>query len=159
VPSNPPQNQAASRVDQMLAAAARLGEATHAGFAMVTAAKLDRFLEFAITANIPSLNREMKDKLYGEFGLLRDFSSKILLAHCLGLIDRENYKRLNGIRRIRNLFAHSNNELNMQSPELQELITKEFGADASIRTTTDLMNVAIAAERAIAEAINAAQRR
>jgi hypothetical protein len=151
----PPSDSLHARLGQVKAAAEKLGKATHAGFAMVVAAKLDRTLEFALRARMSGLNRELNDKLYGEYGLVRDFSSKILLTHCLNLIDRETYKRLTGIRRIRNLFAHSNEELNLESEAVQELVAKELSSADSIKSPHDLMRLVIEVEQVIAKAINA----
>lgn len=100
----------------------KVGRQTHAGAAMLLAAALDRLLEDAMTTKMVELNREMRDKLFGEYGTLRNFSAKIEIAFALGLVDRQNYKLLTAIRKCRNLFAHSKELLSFESPEVRVLL-------------------------------------
>ena len=83
--------------------AQKLGLQTHAGAAMLVAAASDRMLEDALTIRMDKLNREMRDKLLGDYGTLRSFSAKIDVAFALGLVDRQHYKLLTAIRKCRNL--------------------------------------------------------
>jgi DNA-binding MltR family transcriptional regulator len=105
----------------------KIGRQTHAGATMLLAAALDRLLEEALTTKMVELNREMRDKLFGEYGTLRDFSAKIDIAFSLGLVDRQNYKLLTAIRKCRNLFAHSRGFLSFESPDIRALLL-ESGA-------------------------------
>ena len=103
-----------------------VGRQTHAGFAMVVAAALDRVLEEALTAKMVKLNREMRDRVFGDFGTLRAFSAKINIAVAIGVADRETHMRLTMIRKVRNLFAHTNGYLSFDSQEVRVLIATEL---------------------------------
>jgi len=63
-------------------------------FLEVVAAALDRILEQALLAKMIALNREMRDKLFGEFGTLGDLSAKTNLAVALGVADRDDFSLL-----------------------------------------------------------------
>ena len=53
------------------------------------------------------LNKDLrKDILEYSLAPLHTFSNKIKMAYSLGLIDKEKYKSLDYIRKIRNKFAH-----------------------------------------------------
>ena len=120
----------------------RLGRQTHAGATMLTAAALDRLLETALLARFAKNNREVRDSIFGEFGVLRDFSAKIELSFALGLIDREAQKNLNAIRRIRNLFAHSKEYINFDSEPVQAVISKELSSTTTITSVESFLSVA-----------------
>jgi DNA-binding MltR family transcriptional regulator len=120
----------------------RIGRQTHAGAAMLTAAVLDRLLESALLSRFEKNNREVRDAIFGDFGVLRDFSSKIEMSFALGLIDREGYKSLHAIRRIRNLFAHSKDYVNFDSDAVQALIKSELPNATVVSSIESLLGVA-----------------
>ena len=55
---------------------------------------------------------------------LSSFSAKIIMAYCLGLIDKIQYHDLNIIKRIRNLFAHGLQGLEFQDGQISKEINK-----------------------------------
>jgi DNA-binding MltR family transcriptional regulator len=135
----------------ILRSAETLDRQTHAGLTMIVAAALDRLLEQALRTKMVNLNRDICDKIFGEYGTMRDFNSKILLAHALGIADRETFKRLTAIRRVRNLFAHTEGYLSFASPEVSALLTKEL--DQAAPTSADeFVVVAEAVEESVAKA-------
>jgi DNA-binding MltR family transcriptional regulator len=50
------------------------------------------------------------------------FSSKIHLCHALGLIEDDEYRQLEGLRKIRNLFAHSFENIDFNTQQIKDLI-------------------------------------
>jgi hypothetical protein len=128
-----------------------VGRQTHAGAAMLVAAALDRVLEDALTTRMIQLNREMRDKLFGDYGTLRDFSAKIDIAFALGLVDRQNYKLLTAIRKCRNLFAHSKDVLSFESPGVRALLTLGVATTTTVNSIEDLISVGEAVEAHIAQ--------
>lgn len=74
---------------------------------IVAATYLDELLGYLFRCFLTSPSSEKEDKdLFSGFGPLSSFSSKILLSYRLGLISNYEYKTLQTIRKIRNLFAH-----------------------------------------------------
>lgn len=74
---------------------------------IVAAAYIDELLGYLFRNFLypPSSEKEDKD-LFSGYGPLSSFSSKILLSYRLGLISNYEYKTLQIIRKIRNMFAH-----------------------------------------------------
>lgn len=50
------------------------------------------------------------------------FSSKILMSHALGLITDKEYKELETLRKLRNKFAHTWENLNFESSDIKTII-------------------------------------
>lgn len=74
---------------------------------IVAAAYIDELLGYLFRRFMSSPSSEKEDKeLFSGYGPLSSFSSKILLSYRLGLISNYEYKTLQCIRKIRNLFAH-----------------------------------------------------
>jgi DNA-binding MltR family transcriptional regulator len=66
---------------------------------------LEMALEHTLKAFLPENEKEV-DRLFEYNQPLGNFSSKISLAFCLGLIDKMIKEDLNTVRKIRNKFAH-----------------------------------------------------
>ena len=107
VADSPPKSQPSLRQlgHDLRTLAQRMDRLSHAAVAMVVAAALDQLLESALLTKFNTSNREIRDKLFGDFGALRSFSAKIDLSFALGLVDRDTYGQLTAIRKMRNLFA------------------------------------------------------
>ena len=74
---------------------------------IVAAAYIDELLGYIFKLFLASPSSEKEDKeLFSGYGPLSNFSSKIVLSYRLGLISNYEYKTLQIIRKIRNLFAH-----------------------------------------------------
>lgn len=146
--------QAASSeaAEKIKSTAGILGRKANAGMVLVSTAALDRTLERAIETKLPSLNREFRDKLFGEFGALRDFSAKSDLAFALGIIDRPTYRRLTAIRRVRNLFAHTDRELSCESTEVRDLLAAAPGVSGSDLSIVDFNKLVVLADESLTSA-------
>src|SRR6185503_5452075 len=98
---------------------------THAGVALVVAAAIDRLLEDGLETRLTVPNRDFRDKLFGDFGVLGGFSAKIDLSLALGVLDQDSYVHATGLRKIRNLFAHSYGDfLHFSMPNIQALLPR-----------------------------------
>lgn len=74
---------------------------------IVAAAYIDDFLGYLFRCFLTSSSSEKEDKeLFSGYGPLSTLSSKIVLSYRLGLISNYEYKTIQIIRKIRNLFAH-----------------------------------------------------
>jgi hypothetical protein len=73
--------------------------------AIILAAEVERFLEFAILSKLTNINDH--DKLVGHDGPLATFSRKIHIGYAMGLYDVQFRDDLTRIKDIRNDFAHS----------------------------------------------------
>jgi len=77
-----------------------LGNSNDRSLAIVGAALVESSLTYLIESYL------IDDKSKVDIFINNDFSSKIQLAYCLGLISKDEYNDFNCIRKIRNLFAH-----------------------------------------------------
>ena len=144
-----PASPFSAKFDHLKTLVEKIGRQTHAGATMLTAAALDRLLESALRTKFSKDNREVQDSVFGEFGVLRDFSAKIIMSFALGCIDKDVQKRLTAIRRLRNLFAHSRDYVNFDSEPVRALISKEFGLGVKITSIQDLISIAEEVELAV----------
>jgi hypothetical protein len=130
----------------------KLGRLTHAGVAMVVAAALDRLLEEALLTKFVRRNREVRDKLFGDFGALRSLGAKIDLSLALGLADRETHKQLSAVRRVRNCLAHTEGFLDFDSLAVRNLLSPCIDASSKSAPIDDFMSIAATIELAITAA-------
>ena len=81
--------------------------------AIFASAVVEYNLKHFLLVHLPNAGNKYKgkerfqDKLFKEGGPLDTFASRILMAHLLGIIDRETYDQLEIVRQIRNVFAHA----------------------------------------------------
>ena len=97
---------------------------THRGGVLVGAAFLDEYLRQLLAAFLIDRKTEVKKLLDKPDSPLGLFSSRILVAYCLGLISREMYHDLEIIRRIRNQFAHALHGLSFEDAWVIDECTK-----------------------------------
>ena len=72
-------------------------------------------------------NEEKNDELLNEpYSPLGNFSAKIDFAYRIGLIDLNQRSSFHLIRRIRNKFAHSSEEINFESAVVKDRIRELF---------------------------------
>ena len=148
----PPKISVMEQIKSLKPLIEKVGRKTHAGATMLLAASLDRILEEALTTKMVALNREMRDRLFGEYGTLRNFSAKIDIACALGLVDRQNYKRLTAIRKCRNLFAHSKELLSFESPDVRALLKSETTTATTVKSIDDFISLGELVETYVAQA-------
>jgi DNA-binding MltR family transcriptional regulator len=91
----------------------KLVEESDRGCVLVGAAILEGRLEdiFRTVFSRNGIAKKMQDTMFDSNGPLSTFSSKIKLAYSLGFVAKEIYDDLDCIRRIRNDFAHTVNEV------------------------------------------------
>jgi DNA-binding MltR family transcriptional regulator len=108
----------------------QLMEESDRGAALAGIAYLDELLGRLFKAQM--LTEKVSEELFGRFGPLSSFSSRIDVAYCLGWIGPETYRDLNLLRKIRNDFAHAHEPVTFSDAAVQsrcsELqIPKGFG--------------------------------
>jgi DNA-binding MltR family transcriptional regulator len=99
-----------------------LGNKTHAGEAILSAAILDNELQKVLLSKMRSLSTNKQKLLFDGFGPLSEFAAKIEVAHAFGLINEDVYLDLRTIKSIRDKFAHTPQELNFGSEEIIKLL-------------------------------------
>ncbi len=101
---------------------ASLRKESERGSAIICATLMEESLKKIIKAKLvpsPERNDELLD---GAYTPLNNFSAKIDLAYRIGLIDLNQKSSFHLIRRIRNEFAHSSDEINFESPIIKDRI-------------------------------------
>jgi len=96
------------------------------GSAIVCAALLDESLREIIKAKLVALSKKKDDLFDGGNAPLESSSAKIDLAYRIGLISRDEKSSFHLIRKIRNKFAHSPEEINFESNVVKNLISELF---------------------------------
>lgn len=90
--------------------------------AIVSCAFLDDYLQQILKSYLTEDSESANKKLYGNNGPLSTFSSKITLSYRLGLISQFEYKQLNILRTIRNLFAHDVSANSFDAPNIRSIL-------------------------------------
>jgi hypothetical protein len=102
------------------------------GSAIVCATLIEESLYRLIEARLAP-SPEKKDELFDSgYAPLQTFSSKIDLAYRIGLISIEQRSSVHLIRKIRNEFAHSSEEINFESAIVKNRITELFRLNIGI---------------------------
>ena len=131
--------------------AVNLKSQTHAGMAMIVAAALDRLLEDALLTKMVKLSKEMREKLFGDYGTLRSFDAKIKVAFAFAVIDRETSQRLTIIRKIRNKLAHTEGFLGFNSLEIKSILSTQQGSKVDFFSTDSLIESSIVKATGLAD--------
>lgn len=108
------------------------------GIAIFLAARLDELLTQLLQKHLPHLTRQDHKMLFGVASPLHNFAVKIALAHAIGIISVELRTDLDGMRNIRNAFAHSTDILHLDSFKIIAILKKNF-SDYEKAPTTPLM--------------------
>jgi len=103
--------------------------------AVLGAAYLDELLEKLIASFLIDDKKAIDILLSPSkpYAPLSSFSAKIIMAYCLGLIDKIQYDDLNITKRIRNLFAHGLHGLDFQDEKISSEIKKLAKIDKDAR--------------------------
>ncbi len=107
-----------------------LSDESDRGAAILAAAEFENWLRDRIKSQLAELGSELDDRIFGDYGLLSSFSSKIYIACALQLYDEDTRKSLHKIRKIRNKFAHTAMPLEFRDEEVSKLC-RELLADAT----------------------------
>lgn len=90
---------------------------THASVAITRSAYLELGLERIIKKAMLRLPRDLDNKLFKGYGPLSSFSAKIDIAYSLKYISNDYHRTLHAVREVRNLFAHTYENLHFDSDE------------------------------------------
>ena len=95
-----------------------------AGHVILAFAIMDQLLETLLLTYLPKLPDARAVKLFSHRGPLGSFGAKKTFAYVLGLVNDETVADLNGIRTVRNAFAHPRGFLHFASPEVAEVFAQ-----------------------------------
>jgi len=109
---------------------------------MVLAAVLEDYLERGLRAKLPRLSGKVAGRWFSSYGPLNSLSAKLEFAFVLELIGEHDRKNGDTVRKIRNKFAHTNDYLSFESPEIVALC-KRLGTYKVGRSMQDVYVEAI----------------
>lgn len=92
--------------------------------AILGTSMVDRGLEVALQSKFVDLSKRQKEVIFEGSGPLASFSSKIKIAHALGLISIRVKEDLEKIRSVRNVFAHSLLDVSFETPEINNTCSR-----------------------------------
>ncbi len=103
---------------------AELRHESDRGVVIVLAAMLEEILEECVKARLEKLDQVvgLADKLFGPERPLSTFSAKIAMAAALGVIDEDLYRRIDGVRALRNACAHAQVGMRLDTPEVADCL-------------------------------------
>lgn len=90
---------------------------------LIAVSYLESHLEKVLKLRLLGGNAHLK-KCFGFNGPFGTFSSKIDIALCLGIINKAIYNEINIFRKIRNIFAHSYDDISFDNNPVDALINK-----------------------------------
>jgi hypothetical protein len=96
------------------------------GSAIICATFVEESLSIIIKAKLAPPIKKNDELFDGAYSPLGTFSAKIDLAYRLGLIDAKDRSSFHIIRKIRNEFAHSLNEMTFESEVIVNLVKELF---------------------------------
>lgn len=115
------QNDTPPEILQLAAFLNNFNQESDRGAALSAAAVLEDCLEEVIKTFLRDCKSSVK-LLDGFNAPIGTFSSKILLAHALGLIQDNEFQQIELLRKIRNQFAHTWEYLNFESNTIKSLV-------------------------------------
>lgn len=104
------------------------------GCVLVGAAYLESWLEKLLRYHLnPNEDKnKIVDELFKPESALGSFSSKIKISYCLKLINKDSYHDFEIIRKIRNICAHSSDNIFFGTKEVISLSANLKGADKAV---------------------------
>lgn len=90
---------------------------------------IESLLERKLATVFTEGDSDARRRLFDFNGPFSSFSSKILVAYCLGWINSDIHHDINLVRKIRNHFAHDLHGLDLESPRFRQLIDEFKVAD------------------------------
>jgi DNA-binding MltR family transcriptional regulator len=88
---------------------------------------LEDWVKAAIKARTRDLSSKLEERLFSGYGPLNSFAGKIDIAYAFNIIEGDVYNDLRALKDIRNAFAHSTENLHLNSPTLAPLLQKLTG--------------------------------
>jgi mannitol operon repressor len=107
--------EAAAKIADLQGFAAEFQNEGDRAAAILAAALLDERLRQLLTAYLIDDSKEVALLLDQEQSL-GSFGARMRAAYCLGLLDKDLYGLLSGIKKVRNAFAHQLHGLTFESP-------------------------------------------
>ncbi|WP_421839357.1 MltR family transcriptional regulator [Novosphingobium sp.] len=92
--------------------------------AIISAAFIEGCLGDLIVTKMPSLNGELRKKMFEGTGALSTAAARMDVAFALGIIEKSWYNDLIQIARIRNRFAHNVRITSFEDGDIPEIIGK-----------------------------------
>jgi len=104
---------------------------------ILAVASIDDVLRAAISCNFIHLPGREEDQIFSGNGPLSTFSSRIKIAHAMGLISKKVRSDLDVLRKIRNKYAHGTKDIDLSDDDQKKSITNlnalsGIGSDAII---------------------------
>jgi DNA-binding MltR family transcriptional regulator len=89
--------------------------------ALIAGAAASELMKHIIAKSLKRIDEKLENELFYDPGAaLGSFSSRIKLAYAMGLIDQERMESAQIIKKIRNVFAHTSNNLAFDTPEIAD---------------------------------------
>lgn len=98
-----------------------LSKETDRGCALYASSYIDEALRVLFASFLVKNGKIDEDLFIGKDSPLSSFSSRVKLSYYLGLISRDERSDLNTIRKIRNEFAHSPNDIDFTDSKISSL--------------------------------------
>lgn len=89
---------------------------------ILAAAWIDRFLELKLRNEFSKGNAKSREALFSENGPFSTFSAKLNAAFCAGWIDSDVFHDANIIRKLRNDFAHTVDQVSLDGEKPRRLL-------------------------------------
>ncbi len=103
------------------------------GASLMAGSVIDEVLKEIIAGFL--INKKESLRLLDGFNApLGTFSSRILAAYCLGLVEKHEYKELEILRRIRNAFGHTWSDIDFSNPKISALVRQLPTKDTNLRS-------------------------
>jgi hypothetical protein len=102
---------------------------THRGAALVASAFIEAKLKRTISRRLdPTPDVELEGRAFSHNGPLNTFSQKILMGYMLQIYPSRIWNLLDGIRDLRNDFAHSTEILDFETPTIRDRCDNLYNA-------------------------------
>lgn len=89
------------------------------GLVILSATRIEDALKHRLKEAMPNMDKKLDDELFGPMKPLSSFSSQIHMVYALDIVDKDEWRKLNYIREIRNRCAHSDKHLSFARKELR----------------------------------------
>jgi len=94
---------------------------------ITSVSRLEDWVKAAIKAKTRDLSSKLEERLFSGYGPLNSFSGKIDVAYAFSIIEMDIYNDLRALKDIRNTFAHSMDNLHLNSPAIAPMLRRLTG--------------------------------
>jgi DNA-binding MltR family transcriptional regulator len=102
----------------------QLSRNAEAATALITVAAIDKWLEKLLRTRMREISKRVAERIFGSNGPLYEVAPKADMAYALELIDEATLQNLRVLRDIRNVFAHTAEQIHFTSAEISSLCQK-----------------------------------